>query len=154
MFEQYGLHLALACAAIAILYGIVVAKWIVGQPAGNEKMQRIAAAIQEGAGAYLSRQYRTIAIVGVVLFLVIGFVPALGWPTAIGFAIGAILSGAAGFIGIQQVAGYVVVGHDGHRHPATDRVTTAAVDGCWFSVRLYGHRGLAGAQSGSRWRLG
>ena len=100
MFEQYGLHLALACAAIAILYGIVVAKWIVGQPAGNEKMQSIAAAIQEGAGAYLRRQYMTIAIVGVILFLVIGFVPVLGWPTAIGFAIGAILSGAAGFIGM------------------------------------------------------
>jgi K(+)-stimulated pyrophosphate-energized sodium pump len=100
MFEQYGLHLALACAAIAILYGVVVAKWIVGQPAGNEKMQGIAAAIQEGAGAYLRRQYRTIAIVGVVLFLVIGFVPALGWPTAIGFAIGAVLSGLAGFIGM------------------------------------------------------
>src|SRR5688572_20971534 len=100
MFEQYGLHLAIACAAIAVLYGIVVARWIVAQPAGNEKMQSIAAAIQEGAGAYLSRQYRTIAIVGVVLFLVIGFVPVLGWPTAIGFAIGALLSGAAGFIGM------------------------------------------------------
>jgi K(+)-stimulated pyrophosphate-energized sodium pump len=100
MFEQYGLHLAIACAAIAIVYGIVVARWIVAQPAGNEKMQSIAAAIQEGAGAYLNRQYRTIAIVGVVLFLVIGFVPMLGWPTAIGFAIGAILSGAAGFIGM------------------------------------------------------
>ncbi|MBW8368301.1 MAG: sodium/proton-translocating pyrophosphatase, partial [Arenimonas sp.] len=100
MFEQYGMHLALACAAIAILYGIVVAKWIVGQPAGNEKMQSIAAAIQEGAGAYLRRQYRTIAIVGVILFLVIGFVPQLGWPTAIGFLIGAVLSGLAGFIGM------------------------------------------------------
>ena len=100
MFEQYGMHLALACAAIAILYGVVVAKWVVGQPAGNEKMQSIAAAIQEGAGAYLRRQYRTIAIVGVILFLVIGFVPQLGWPTAIGFAIGAFLSGLAGFIGM------------------------------------------------------
>ena len=100
MFEQYGLHLAIACAVVAILYGIFVARWIVAQPAGNEKMQGIAAAIQEGAGAYLSRQYRTIAIVGVVLFLVIAFVPGLGWPTAIGFAIGAILSGAAGFIGM------------------------------------------------------
>src|SRR5690606_16427107 len=90
----------LACAAAAIIYGAAVAKWIVGMPAGNERMQKIAAAVQEGAGAYLRRQYTTIAIVGVVLFLVIGFVPQLGWPTAIGFAIGAVLSGVAGFIGM------------------------------------------------------
>ncbi|KAA2284376.1 sodium-translocating pyrophosphatase [Arenimonas fontis] len=100
MFEQYGFHIALVCAALAIVYGLVVARWIVGRAAGNEKMQRIAAAVQEGAGAYLRRQYMTIAVVGVVLFLVIGFLPALGWPTAIGFAIGAILSGLAGFIGM------------------------------------------------------
>ena len=73
MFEQYGLQLALGCAALAIVYGLVTARWIVAQPNGNEKMQQIAAAIQEGAGAYLRRQYQTIAIVGVILFLVIGF---------------------------------------------------------------------------------
>jgi K(+)-stimulated pyrophosphate-energized sodium pump len=99
MLEQYGLILALACAAIAIIYGIVTSRWILAQPAGNERMQKIAAAIQAGAGAYLRRQYRTIAIVGVILFFVIGF--ALhSWPTAIGFAIGAVLSGLAGFIGM------------------------------------------------------
>ena len=100
MLEQYGIAIALSCAVVAILYGIVSARWILAQPAGNERMQQIAAAIQEGAGAYLRRQYTTIAIVGVVLFLVIGFVPALGWSTAIGFAIGAALSGLAGFIGM------------------------------------------------------
>jgi K(+)-stimulated pyrophosphate-energized sodium pump len=100
MLEQYGIAIALSCAVVAILYGIVSARWILAQPAGNERMQQIAAAIQEGAGAYLRRQYTTIAMVGVVLFLVIGFVPALGWQTAIGFAIGAILSGLAGFIGM------------------------------------------------------
>ena len=84
MFEQYALHLAIACAVIAMLYGVFVARWIVAQPAGNERMQQIAAAIQEGAGAYLRRQYMTIALVGVILFLVIAFVPMLGWPTAIG----------------------------------------------------------------------
>ncbi len=99
MFEQYGLQLALACAAIAIIYGLVAARWIIAQPAGNEKMQQIAAAIQEGAGAYLRRQYRTIAIVGVILFFIIGFL-LKSWPTAIGFAIGATLSGLAGFIGM------------------------------------------------------
>ena len=100
MLEQYGLWIALACAVVAILYGIVSARWIMAQPAGNERMQKIAAAIQEGASAYLRRQYTTIAVVGVVLFLIIGLVPGLGWPTAVGFAIGAVLSGLAGFIGM------------------------------------------------------
>jgi K(+)-stimulated pyrophosphate-energized sodium pump len=99
MFEQYGLQLALACAAIAIVYGILTARWIIAQPAGNEKMPQSAAAIQEGAGAYLRRQYQTIAIVGVILFLIIGLV-LKSWPTAVGFAIGATLSGLAGFIGM------------------------------------------------------
>ena len=98
MLEQYALWIALAAAAVAILYGIVSARWIMAQPAGNDRMQGIAAAIQEGAGAYLRRQYTSIAIVGAVLFFVIGL--ALNWPTAIGFAIGAALSGLAGFIGM------------------------------------------------------
>jgi K(+)-stimulated pyrophosphate-energized sodium pump len=100
MLESQGLWLALACAVLAVVYGAWSIRWILAKPAGNERMQAIAAAIQEGAGAYMNRQYRTIAIVGVLLFVLIGFVPGLGWMTAIGFAIGAILSGLAGYIGM------------------------------------------------------
>ena len=73
-------------------------QWILKQPAGNERMQEIAQAIQEGAAAYMNRQYTTIGIVGVVLFVVLGIV--LDWTTAIGFAIGAIFSALAGYIGM------------------------------------------------------
>ncbi|MDR2014289.1 MAG: sodium-translocating pyrophosphatase [Azoarcus sp.] len=95
-----GLLLALGCAIVAILYGVFTIRSVLAKPAGNERMLEIAAAIQAGAQAYLNRQYMTIGAVGVVLFFIIGFTP-IGWPTAIGFLIGAVLSGVAGFVGMN-----------------------------------------------------
>jgi K(+)-stimulated pyrophosphate-energized sodium pump len=91
---------ALVCAGAAILYGVFSVQWILAKPSGNARMQEIASAIQEGAKAYLNRQYTTIGIAGIVLFLVIGF-SGIGWITAIGFAIGALFSGLAGYIGMN-----------------------------------------------------
>src|SRR3989475_943631 len=96
-----GLLFALGCALAAIVYGVWQSTRILRLPDGNERMREIAAAVREGAIAYLWRQYKTIAVVGVILFLVIGFIPALGWPTAWGFLIGALLSGACGVIGMN-----------------------------------------------------
>ena len=94
-----SLFLAVVCAAVAVVYGAVSTRWILALPDGNDRMRQIAAAVQEGAAAYLNRQYRAIAAMGVALFAAIGVF--LDWSTAVGFAIGAVFSAAAGYIGMN-----------------------------------------------------
>ncbi len=99
--EQYAIYFALVCAAAAVAYGLISANWILALPQGNDRMRQIAAAIQEGAGAYMKRQYTIIAVVGAIIFVILLILPApLGAKTAVGFAIGAIFSGLTGFIGM------------------------------------------------------
>jgi K(+)-stimulated pyrophosphate-energized sodium pump len=100
-FSDHGVLFALICSAIGIGYGIGLTYWVLKQPAGTERMREISRAVQEGAAAYLKRQYVTIAIVAIVPFLLLGFYHELGWGTAVGFLIGAMLSAAAGFIGMN-----------------------------------------------------
>ena len=93
------LWIPIICGLLALCYGAYAARLVIAHDAGTEKMQQIAAAIQEGASAYLNRQYLTIGLVGIVIFVILFFLMDLN--VAIGFAIGAILSGAAGFIGMH-----------------------------------------------------
>ena len=100
-FEEHSVLFALVCASAAVAYGIGLTVWLLRQPTGSERMREISRAVQEGASAYLQRQYRTIGLVSIVPFLLIGFYDKLGWGTAIGFLVGALLSAAAGFIGMN-----------------------------------------------------
>ncbi len=94
-----ALWLIVLCGALAIVYAVWAIRSVLAADAGSARMQEIAAAIREGAQAYLKRQYTTIGVVGIVIFLIIGYF--LGWLVAVGFLIGAILSGSAGFIGMN-----------------------------------------------------
>jgi K(+)-stimulated pyrophosphate-energized sodium pump len=100
-FNDHAVAFALVCGAAAVAYGLYLTFWIMKQPQGSERMREIARAVQEGAAAYLKRQYTTIAAVSIVPFLLIGLYNQLGWGAAIGFLIGAVLSAAAGFIGMN-----------------------------------------------------
>src|SRR5262245_4204186 len=100
-FMHHAVLIGLVGAGVAVGYGLYLTWWLLQQPAGNERMQEIARAVQEGAAAYLKKQYTTIAVVAIVPFLLLGFYHKLGWGTAFGFIIGAGLSAAAGFIGMN-----------------------------------------------------
>ena len=121
MTNELALWLAIGSGVLALLYGLFSAQWILKQSAGSERMQEIAQAIQEGAGAYMNRQYSTIGVVGVVLFVVLGI--ALDWATAIGFAIGAVFSALAGYIGM-----FVSVRANVRTAEAATRGVNAALD--------------------------
>lgn len=101
MPDAYSYMIIFGGAIAALVYGIILIVNILRLPTGDKKMREIAAAIQEGAKAFLNRQYSTVAVVALVLFLIIGFVPQLGWLTAGAFAIGSILSAVAGYIGMN-----------------------------------------------------
>ena len=100
-FQDHSVLFALICAGIGIGWGVWLTVWLLRLPAGSERMQAIARAVQDGAAAYLRRQYLTIAVVAAVLFVGIGLWNDLGWWMAIGFLIGAVFSAAAGFIGMN-----------------------------------------------------
>src|SRR5689334_3033140 len=100
-FNDHAVLFALLCGLAAVAYGIGLTFWILSKPTGTDRMREIARAVQEGAAAYLRRQYTTIAVVAIVPFLILGFYNKLGWGTAFGFLIGAVLSAAAGFIGMN-----------------------------------------------------
>jgi K(+)-stimulated pyrophosphate-energized sodium pump len=100
-FMHHAVLVALVGAGVAVGYGLWLTAWLLKQPAGNERMREISRAVQEGASAYLKRQYRTIALVAIVPFILIGVYDKLGWWTAVGFLVGASLSAAAGFIGMN-----------------------------------------------------
>ena len=98
---EHNVVFALICGVIAVAYGAYLTSWVLKQSPGNEKMREIQAAIQEGASAYLNRQYRTVGVVAIVLAAALLVIPDLGWRVALGFLIGAILSAAAGYVGMN-----------------------------------------------------
>src|SRR3990167_3059892 len=95
------LWFAIISSVVAIVYGLFLAKSILKKSAGNARMQEIAKAIQDGASAYLNKQYKTIAVIALILFFIIGFVHKLGWTMALGFLIGAVFSALAGYVGMN-----------------------------------------------------
>jgi K(+)-stimulated pyrophosphate-energized sodium pump len=150
-FNDHAVLFALVCSAVGVGYGIGLTVWLLGRPDGNERMKEIARAVQEGAAAYLRRQYTTIAIVAIVPFLLIGFYKDLGWGTAIGFLVGALLSSAAGFIGMNVAVRSNVRTAEAARHGLRPALNVAFRAGSVTGLLVVG-LGLLGV-AGYYWAL-
>jgi K(+)-stimulated pyrophosphate-energized sodium pump len=150
-FQDHAVLFALLCAGAAIVYGLALTRWLLTRPAGNPRMQEIARAVQEGAAAYLRRQYSTIAVVAIVPFLLLGFYHKLGWGTAVGFLIGALLSAAAGFIGMNVAVRSNVRTAEAARHGLAPALNVAFRAGSVTGLLVVG-LGLLGV-AGYYWAL-
>ena len=137
-FQNHTVLFALVCALFGIAVGVYLTWWILKQPAGTPRMQEIARAVQEGAAAYLRRQYMTIGIVAVAPFLIIGFYNQLGWGTAIGFLIGAVFSAAAGFIGMNVAVRSNVRTAEAAKHGLTPALNVAFRSGSVTGLLVVG----------------
>jgi len=150
-FMDHAVLFALLCAGAAVAYGLGLTVWLLRQPAGNERMQEIARAVQEGAAAYLRRQYTTIAVVAIAPFLLLGFYDKLGWGAAVGFLIGAALSAAAGFIGMNVAVRSNVRTAEAARHGLPPALNVAFRAGSVTGLLVVG-LGLLGV-AGYYWAL-
>ncbi|MFA7302067.1 MAG: sodium/proton-translocating pyrophosphatase, partial [Candidatus Shapirobacteria bacterium] len=132
------IFLILGSAALAIIYGLIYISYILRLGEGNERMREIASAIQEGAKAYLNRQYRTVAVVAVVLAIIIGLIPSLGWMTSLAFMVGAILSAITGYIGMNTSVRANVRTAEAARHGIAKALNVAARGGSITGMLVVG----------------
>ncbi len=146
LFQEHAVLIALICGAATLIYGLALIRWVLAKPQGNDEMKAIAAAIQEGAAAYLRRQYRTVAIVAVVLTAIL-LIPDLGgWRVSLGFVIGATLSAAAGFIGMNVAVRANVRTAEAARHGLPQAMSVAFKGGTVTGILVIslGMLGVAG----------